>query len=91
MPTYSQEINRFLNTWKRPAILAMSRPDAKKNITTLVQAFGENPELRKWANLVLVMVRPVLAVQFCAVSGLTVARRAPSAGGSVWSVTGSYR
>jgi hypothetical protein len=34
----------------------MSRPDAKKNITTLVRAFGENRALREIANLVLVMV-----------------------------------
>lgn len=33
----------------------MSRPDAKKNITTLVKAFGENPTLREIANLVLIM------------------------------------
>jgi len=35
----------------------MSRPDAKKNITTLVKAFGENQMLRELANLVLIMVR----------------------------------
>ncbi len=35
----------------------MSRPDAKKNITTLVKAFGSNPMLRELSNLVLVMVR----------------------------------
>jgi sucrose-phosphate synthase len=35
----------------------MSRPDAKKNITTLVKAFGQNPMLRELSNLVLVMVR----------------------------------
>ncbi len=34
----------------------MSRPDAKKNITTLVKAFGENAMLRELANLVLIMV-----------------------------------
>ncbi len=34
----------------------MSRPDAKKNITTLVKAFGENSTLRELANLVLIMV-----------------------------------
>lgn len=38
----------------------MSRPDAKKNITTLVKAFGENPTLRELANLVLIMVRTLL-------------------------------
>ena len=35
----------------------MSRPDAKKNITTLVNAFGKHPMLRELANLVLIMVR----------------------------------
>ena len=40
----------------KPAILAMSRPDPKKNITTLVKAFGENKTLRGLANLVLIMV-----------------------------------
>lgn len=33
----------------------MSRPDAKKNITTLVKAYGKNKVLREIANLVLVM------------------------------------
>ena len=36
-------------------ILAMSRPDAKKNITTLVRAYGKNKTLREIANLVLIM------------------------------------
>ena len=52
----AQEIFRFLKNPRKPAILAMSRPDAKKNITTLVKAFGENPTLRELANLVLIMV-----------------------------------
>ena len=51
-----QEIARFLRNPRKPVILAMSRPDAKKNITTLVKAFGENPTLRELANLVLIMV-----------------------------------
>jgi hypothetical protein len=33
----------------------MSRPDAKKNITTLVKAYGKNKVLREIANLVLIM------------------------------------
>ena len=51
-----QDISRFLRHPRKPAILAMSRPDAKKNITTLVKAFGQNPMLRELSNLVLVMV-----------------------------------
>ena len=55
-----QEIFRFLKNPRKPAILAMSRPDAKKNITTLVKAFGEDPTLRELANLVLIMVSSLL-------------------------------
>ena len=51
-----QEISKYLRNPHKPAILAMSRPDPKKNITTLVKAFGENKTLRGLANLVLIMV-----------------------------------
>ena len=33
-------------------ILALARPDPKKNLTTLIKAYGENQELRDLANLV---------------------------------------
>ncbi len=51
-----REIFRFLRNPRKPVILAMSRPDAKKNITTLVKAYGSNAALREIANLVLIMV-----------------------------------
>lgn len=55
-------IFKFLRNPRKPVILAMSRPDAKKNITTLVKAYGKNKALREIANLVLIMgnreVRP---------------------------------
>jgi sucrose-phosphate synthase len=51
----SCSIFKFLRNPRKPVILAMSRPDAKKNITTLVKAFGKNKVLREIANLVLVM------------------------------------
>ncbi|KAI8109061.1 hypothetical protein M9435_005477 [Picochlorum sp. BPE23] len=54
-PAIWQEIARFLRNPVKPAILAMSRPDAKKNITTLVEAFGKHSMLRELANLVLIM------------------------------------
>lgn len=54
-PPIWKEISRFLRNPLKPAILAMSRPDTKKNITTLVKAFGEHPLLRELANLVLIM------------------------------------
>lgn len=48
-------IFKFLRNPRKPVILAMSRPDAKKNITTLVKAYGKNKALREIANLVLIM------------------------------------
>ena len=59
----AQEISKYLRNPHKPAILAMSRPDPKKNITTLVKAFGENKTLRGLANLVLIMVSLMLATQ----------------------------
>ncbi len=48
------EINRFLSDKKKPMILAMSRPDHRKNIATLIKAYGENKPLQALANLVIV-------------------------------------
>jgi len=47
-------VNRFLRDPSRPIILAMARADERKNFATLVQAYGENRELREKANLLLV-------------------------------------
>jgi sucrose-phosphate synthase len=49
-----KKIGRFLKRRAKPLILALSRPDPKKNIVTLIDAFGENPELREAANLAIV-------------------------------------
>ncbi|KAL6771420.1 hypothetical protein ACKKBG_A26295 [Auxenochlorella protothecoides x Auxenochlorella symbiontica] len=54
-PRIWQDIARFLRNPLKPAILAMSRPDPKKNLVTLVRAFGESPMLRELSNLVLIM------------------------------------
>lgn len=48
------EVARFLNEPAKPMILALSRPDERKNIATLVRAYGESPELQAHANLVVV-------------------------------------
>ena len=48
------EISRFLTEAHKPMVLALSRPDARKNISGLITAFGEDLELRKIANLVIV-------------------------------------
>lgn len=48
------EVARFLTDPGKPMILALSRPDERKNIATLVRAYGESPELRDLANLLVV-------------------------------------
>ncbi|MDJ0892802.1 MAG: HAD family hydrolase [Gammaproteobacteria bacterium] len=50
----ARELARFLKTPTKPLILALSRPDERKNITTLIEAYGETPALRETANLVIV-------------------------------------
>ena len=52
MSTYKQ-IMRFFTNPHKPMILALSRPDPKKNVMTLLKAFGECSRLRELANLVL--------------------------------------
>jgi sucrose-phosphate synthase len=49
-----RELTRFLNDPLKPAILALSRPDQRKNINTLVEAYGRSEQLQKIANLVIV-------------------------------------
>ncbi|XP_027165518.1 probable sucrose-phosphate synthase 2 isoform X2 [Coffea eugenioides] len=55
LPPIWSEVMRFLTNPHKPMILALSRPDPKKNITTLVKAFGECRPLRELANLTLIM------------------------------------
>lgn len=50
----AKELHRFLNEPNKPIILALSRPDPRKNIVGLIEAYGESPELQELANLVLV-------------------------------------
>lgn len=49
------ELARFLNHPRKPMILAVARPDERKNLATLVRAYGGNAELRQAANLVIVV------------------------------------
>ncbi|XP_011101558.1 probable sucrose-phosphate synthase 2 [Sesamum indicum] len=55
VPAIWSEVMRFLTNPHKPMILALSRPDPKKNITTLLKAFGECRPLRELANLTLIM------------------------------------
>jgi sucrose-phosphate synthase len=44
----------FLHDAGKPLVLALSRPDERKNIPILLEAFGGNPALREAANLLLI-------------------------------------
>ncbi len=48
------EIFRFLKNPDKPIILALSRPDPRKNIVQLITAYGESPELQELGNLVII-------------------------------------
>jgi len=48
-----RELSRFLMYPDKPLILALSRPDKRKNISGLVQAYGEDQELQTMANLAI--------------------------------------
>ncbi len=47
-------VDRFFTQPKKPLILAICRPEMRKNLGRLVAAFGETPELRERANLAIV-------------------------------------
>jgi sucrose-phosphate synthase len=51
---FRDEISRFLVDPDKPLILALSRPDERKNIPTLIEAYGECPELQDAANLLII-------------------------------------
>ncbi|BBO66496.1 sucrose-phosphate synthase [Desulfosarcina alkanivorans] len=46
-----KELNRFFMSPEKPLILALSRPDKRKNISGLVKAYGMDLELQSMANL----------------------------------------
>ncbi|OQX34312.1 MAG: HAD family hydrolase [Candidatus Sedimenticola endophacoides] len=50
----AEELRRFLREPEKPLILALSRPDARKNIASLLIAYGKSPDLQACANLVIV-------------------------------------
>lgn len=47
-------LTRHLKDPRRPIIFALSRPDKRKNITKLVEAYGESKPLQDLANLVII-------------------------------------
>lgn len=48
-----KELNRFFMNPEKPLILALSRPDKRKNIDGLVEAYGRDLELQSMANLAI--------------------------------------
>ena len=55
LPGIAAEIDRFLSSPKKPLILALQRPDERKNLATLIRAYAEHDDLRRRANLALVI------------------------------------
>ncbi len=54
-PEIAKQITRFLDDSSKPMIVAMARPDERKNLEKLVEVYGESPQLQRAANLVLIM------------------------------------
>lgn len=51
---FKQTLEKFLSNPDKPIILALSRPDERKNIVTLLEAYGQSKSLQELANLVIV-------------------------------------
>jgi sucrose-phosphate synthase len=49
-----QSIARFLADPEKPLILALSRPDPRKNVTALIDAYGQSEKLQVLANLAII-------------------------------------
>jgi sucrose-phosphate synthase len=54
LPAMAHKVDRFLKDPGLPMLLCIGRPVPGKNLQGLVRAYGEDPELRRKANLVLV-------------------------------------
>ncbi len=51
---FRETLEKFLSNPDKPIILALSRPDERKNIVTLLEAYGQSKSLQELANLVIV-------------------------------------
>ncbi|MGK7345855.1 MAG: HAD family hydrolase [Candidatus Nitrospinota bacterium M3_3B_026] len=49
------ELAKFVREPGKPLVLTLSRADMRKNVATLIRAYGENETLREKANLMLVV------------------------------------
>ncbi len=51
---FQETLAKFLFDPDKPIILALSRPDERKNIVSLLEAYGQSSRLQKLANLVII-------------------------------------
>jgi len=51
---FATQLPRFLNEPDKPLLLALSRPDERKNILTLIEVFGESNTLQQVSNLLII-------------------------------------
>ena len=49
-----KELTRHLKSPEKHIILALSRPDPRKNISALIEAFGQSTKLQELANLIII-------------------------------------
>ncbi|MES2636476.1 MAG: HAD-IIB family hydrolase [Pseudomonadota bacterium] len=49
-----EKVDSYLSDPEKPLIFAMSRPDVRKNIHGLIEAYGNSPALQQAANLLIV-------------------------------------
>jgi sucrose-phosphate synthase len=54
LASIGKSIRRFLDDPDKPVILSLSRADPRKNLATLLQAYGESSRLQELANLVII-------------------------------------
>lgn len=52
--SFAGEVRRFVDDPGKPLILALSRADPRKNIQTLLEAYGESVALQQAANLLII-------------------------------------
>lgn len=53
-PAFARHLERFLSQPEKPLVLALSRPDERKNILTLIETYGESAALQQAANLLII-------------------------------------
>jgi len=53
-PETQHLVDKALNDPQKPLIFSISRPDTRKNIKGLIEAYGNSPELQEMANLLIV-------------------------------------